>query len=75
MNDVEKRLNKALILDKHFNPEKIREVIKSDIFALLKNYGTITSNNLDFDINILEDGAYEINFKAKLNHLKLFKNF
>lgn len=75
MNDVEKRLNKALVLDKHFNPEKIREIIKSDIFCVLRNYGTITSDDLDFDIEILDDGAYQVKFKAKIDHLKLFKNF
>lgn len=75
MNELEKRLNKALILDKHFNPEKIRAVIKSDLFSLLKNYGEIDEKNLDFDIIILEDGSYQINFKATLNHLKVFRSF
>jgi len=39
ISEVEERLNRALVLEKHFNPEKIRNVIKSDIFNVLKNYG------------------------------------
>ncbi|MBE5746406.1 MAG: hypothetical protein E7359_03880 [Clostridiales bacterium] len=75
ITEAEKRLNQALILEKHFNPKKIRSVIKSDIFSLLKNYGDIESEGLHFDIVILDDGSYEVEFKAKLNHLKMFKSF
>ncbi len=75
MNELEDRLTKALILDKHFNPEKIRNVIKSDIINLLKNYGEIDYSKLDFDIIILDDGSYEVDFKVKLNSLKVFKSF
>ncbi|MGN1223440.1 MAG: hypothetical protein ACI4T1_04930 [Christensenellales bacterium] len=75
MNDIENRLSQALVLEKHFNPEKIRSVIKSDLFAVLKNYGDINSKDLDFDIYILEDGSYEIMLKAKLISMKVFKSF
>ena len=75
MNELEDRLTKALILDKHFNPEKIRNVIKSDIINLLKNYGESDYSKLDFDIIILDDGSYEVDFKVKLNSLKVFKSF
>lgn len=75
MNELEDRLTKALILDKHFNPEKIRNVIKSDVINLLKNYGEIDYSKLNFDIIILDDGSYEVDFKVKLNSLKVFKSF
>lgn len=75
ISEVEKRLNQALILEKHFNPEKIRNVIKSDIFNVLKNYGDIDCEDLHFDIVILDDGCYQVEFKAKLNHIKMFKSF
>jgi len=75
MNEAEERLNKALILEKHFNPEKIRNVIKSDIFSILKNYGEINAKDLDFDIEILDDCNYQISFKAKLSSIKVFKTF
>lgn len=75
MNEAEERLSKALILEKHFNPEKIRNVIKSDIFSVLKNYGEIESEGLDFDIEILDDLNYQISFKAKLKSIKVFKTF
>lgn len=75
MNEAENRLNKALLLEKHFNPEKIRSVIKSDILNVLKNYGEIDPKNLDFDIEILDDLNYEISFRAKLASIKVFKTF
>lgn len=75
INNAEKRLEKALVLEKHFNPERIRNVIKSDIFSVLKNYGDIQHKDLDFDIVILDDGSYEVMFKARLNHIKVFNSF
>lgn len=75
MEELEKRLEKALVLEKHFNPEKIRSVIKSDIVSLLKNYGDIDYTHLNFDIVILDDGSYQVEFKVKLNSLKVFKSF
>lgn len=75
INEVEERLSKALVLEKHFNPEKIRSVIKSDIFNILKNYGEIDPKDIDFDIIILDDGSYEIVFKAKLCRIKVIKSF
>ena len=75
MNELEERLNRALVLEKHFNPEKIRSVIKSDIFNVLKNYGELSPKDLHFDIIILDDGSYEVEFKARLNRIKVIKSF
>jgi len=75
ISEIEERLNRALVLEKHFNPEKIRNVIKSDIFSVLKNYGEIETKDLHFDIVILDDGSYEVEFKARLNRIKVIKNF
>ena len=75
MNNLEERVSKAIVLEKHFNPEKIRSVIKSDIINVLKNYGEIDFNKLNFDIIILDDGSYEVEFKVKLNSLKVFRSF
>jgi len=75
ISEIEERLNRALVLEKHFNPEKIRNVIKSDIFSVLKNYGEIETKDLHFDIVILDDGSYEVEFKARLNRIKVIKSF
>lgn len=74
-NEIEERLTKALVLEKHFNPDRIRSVLKSDIFTMLKNYGDIDNKEFSFDIVILDDANYEIEFKAKLNNIKTFKCF
>ena len=75
MNNLEERVSKAIVLEKHFNPEKIRSVIKSDICNILKNYGELDYSKLNFDIVILEDGNYQIEFKVTLNSLKVFRSF
>ena len=75
MNNLEQRVSKALVLEKHFNPEKIRSVIKSDIVNILKNYGELDYSSLNFDVIILDDGSYEVDFKVKLNSLKIFRSF
>lgn len=65
------RLKKVLISDKHFNPEHIKEVIKSDILYLLKNYTDIEADNLQFDINVSNDGGYDINIVGSCKRLKV----
>lgn len=71
----EERLEQALVLEKFFNPEKIRPVIKNDIINILKNYSDFNENNLYFDIVITADGFYELQVKAKLNRIKVFNSF
>lgn len=65
------RLKKVLISDKHFNPEKIKEVIKSDILYILKNYTDVKSEDMNFDINVSEDGGYKISVEASAKRLKV----
>lgn len=70
--ESEDRLRKVLIADKHFNPENLKRVISSDIFQLLNNYGEIRPENLEFDIEITDNGDYIFNITAKCNRLKVF---
>ncbi len=65
------RLKKVLISDKHFNPERIKEVIKSDILYILKNYTDVEADNLKFEINVAPDGGYEILVNASCKRLKI----
>ncbi len=68
------RLKKVLISDKHFNPERVKNVIKSDIYSLLINYADISSETLDLKIEINENGGYNISVNAKANRLKVLGN-
>ena len=70
--ESEERLRKVLIADKHFNPESVKRVISSDLYMLLSNYAEIKPENLEFDIEITDDGDYIFNLKAKCNRLKIF---
>ncbi|MDD4211573.1 MAG: cell division topological specificity factor MinE [Clostridia bacterium] len=65
------RLKKVLISDKYFNPERIKEVIKSDILYVLKNYTDVEAEDLNCDINIEDNGGYKINIDAICSRLKV----
>ena len=64
------RLKKVLISDKHFNPERLKDVMKSDILAVLQNYTDITSDNLKFNIEVDQMGKYKILINADCSRLK-----
>ena len=65
------RLKKVLISDKHFNPERIEEVMKSDILNILQNYTDINGENLNFNIEVNNFGGYHITIDATCTRLKV----
>ena len=66
------RLKHVLIADKHFNPERIKQVIKSDFYDLLKNYAKVSSDDIYIDIEINQDGSYHLRIDAIAKDLKIF---
>lgn len=64
------RLRNVLKSDKRDNPNKILNVLKSDILYVLKNYMEITSDDLDVNINVTSTGTYSITILADVNRLK-----
>jgi septum formation topological specificity factor MinE len=65
------RLKKVLISDKHFNPERIEEVMKSDILTILQNYTDVDGENLNFLIEVNTEGGYNIKVDANCTRLKV----
>ena len=68
----EERLKHVLIADKHFNPERIKQVIKSDIYHVLLNYAHIKGDDIYVDIEITQSGSYHIKVDAISPNLKIF---
>ncbi len=68
----EERLKHVLIADKHFNPERIKQVIKSDIFHVMKNYARIDSDNVFIDLEISSSGQYHFKIDIVSDNLKIF---
>lgn len=64
------RLRNVLKSDKRDNPNKILNVLKSDILYVLKNYMDINSDNLDVNISVTSIGTYSITILANVNRLK-----
>ena len=70
--DDESRLKHVLIADKHFNPERIKQVIKSDIYHILGNYACVSGDDIYIDIEINSSGLYHIKIDAIAQNLKIF---
>lgn len=71
MKDDE-RLKNILISDKHFNPEYLVKVLRSDMLDLLLNYMNILPQNIDISIFVDEKGVYNLKISAKTDRLKIF---
>ncbi|MBQ7977068.1 MAG: hypothetical protein IJ301_00495 [Clostridia bacterium] len=65
------KLKQVLINDKHFNPERLNEVVSSDIFKILQNYMEINREDMLARIDIDEQGNYVLRCKVKCKRLKI----
>lgn len=71
-NKDAERLKHVLIADKHFNPENITQVIKSDIFHLLSSYACLNSEDVFVSIQLNSNGSYHFKIEAECSDLKIF---
>jgi len=67
------RLKNVLLSDKYTNPERLNEVIKSDILYVLKNYMDITSDDIKLNFTLNDDGNYQLRLAASCKRLKLLQ--
>ena len=65
------KLKQVLINDKHFNPERLNDVVSSDIFKLLQNYMEIDNSDMMSRIDLDEQGTYVLRCKVKCKRLKI----
>lgn len=75
MNNFEpkgvEKLKQVLINDKHFNPERLNEVLSCDIYKVLKNYMELDKDDMLTRIDIDESGNYILRCKVKCKRLKI----
>ena len=71
----EDRLKNMLVIDRKENPQRIQKLIKAEMLYVLKNYFSITNNDLDIDLNVNEEGEYVLSLKAISNSIKIPKCF
>lgn len=64
------RLKNVLVIDKKYNPNKILNVLKSDILYVFKNYMEINNENLEVNIAVTLLGTYNITVLANVSRLK-----
>ena len=64
------RLKNVLKSDKRDNPNKILNVLKSDVLYILKNYMEINSDNLEVNISVTNTGTYNLTILANVSRLK-----
>ena len=65
------KLKQVLINDKHFNPERLNDVLSSDIFKLLQNYMEIDNSDMMSRIDLDEQGNYVLRCKVKCKRLRI----
>ena len=59
------KLKQVLINDKHFNPERLNEVITGDLYKILQNYMEINRDDMLARIDIDDEGNYVLRCKVK----------
>ncbi|MCK9575176.1 MAG: cell division topological specificity factor MinE [Clostridia bacterium] len=67
------RLKNVLLSDKFTNPERLNEVIKSDILYVLKNYMDIDTDDIKLNFTLNDDGNYQLRLSASCKRLKLLQ--
>lgn len=65
------RLKNVLALDKRENPNKITNVLKSELLNVLRNYMDIRSEDVEFNICVNPQGNYSIQLVADIKRLKV----
>jgi len=65
------KLQKVLINDKHFQPARLNDIVRSDIFKCLSNYMEISPENILTDISVDETGQYVLRCKVSCKRLKI----
>lgn len=65
------RVKSALNVDKHFKPDKFAEIIKYEIYNVIKEYAEIRSDEFEVNININDYGDYCININAIARKIKI----
>lgn len=68
----EERLKNVLISDKQFSPDRVKKVLKSDVFELLSSYCDLSPENLSISVDIMNDGTYKFCIVATSDRLKIF---
>lgn len=64
------KLKSVLISDKHINPIRVNEILKSDVFGVLQNYMEISENDIITKIDLDQNGNYIFRCKARSARLK-----
>ncbi len=65
------KLKKVLINDKHFQPSRLNDMVRSEIFKCLSNYMEISAEDIKTSITVEEDGQYVLRCKVRCPRLKI----
>ncbi len=65
------RVKSALSLDKHFKPDKFADVIKFEVYNVLKEYADIKNDDFEVKVEVNEFGEYIINISALARRIKV----
>jgi len=67
---VEDRLKNVLVKDKDETPNKVLNILKSELIYVLKNYMELSGNDIDISFNLNGEGFYTLEIFAQIKRLK-----
>lgn len=71
LNQTVERVKSAIAIDKHFKPNKLCDVIKSEVYMTLIEYAEIKPDDFNIKVTVNEFGDYVINICAIARKLKI----
>lgn len=72
---VDERMRNIIVSDKHENLEKIERILKAECLNTLRSYFEISSDDLNVNIMINENGKYDLQINAISRSIKFAKSF
>ncbi len=65
-------LLKVLISEKRFDPQKINNILATDLYDVIKNYFEVERVDVHTRVDLEEDGYYVLRCKVRAKRVKIF---
>jgi septum formation topological specificity factor MinE len=69
--NCEDRLKNILITDKKQNPQKIENIVKSEVYYIIKNYFELSIDDFNVNIDVDHNNKYVVNINFESNNIKI----
>ncbi len=70
--ETNNNLLKVLISEKRFDPQKINNILATDLYDVIKNYFEVERDDVRTRVDLEEDGYYVLRCKVRARRVKIF---